>query len=134
MATFPALTPTARSFKPGTYPQRTYRSLAGVVVRRTFGNSPSGATLDLSFDNVSDAIVASVIDHYRSQTAANQRFNLNATVTAGMDATLAARANASIDGLRWEYDGPPEVESVRPGINKMRVALIGEIRNPQLDD
>lgn len=134
MASFPALTPTARSFRPGTYPQRTYRSLAGVLVRRTFGNSPSGATLDLSFDNVPDSTVTSIIDHYRSQTAANQRFNLSTAVTAGMDANLVTRANASIDGLRWEYAGPPEVQSVRPDVNKMRVALTGEIRNPQLDD
>lgn len=133
MATFPSITPTARSFKPGVYPQRAYRSLNGAVVKRTFGNSPYGAALELSFDNISDANVVTLIDHYRSQTAANARFLLSTSITAGMSSTLAARANASVDNLRWEYAGPPEVESVRPDVNRVRISLAGEIRDPRYD-
>ncbi len=134
MATFPSITPTGRSFRPGVYPQKTYRALSGAVVKRTYGNSPYGAQLDLEFDNIPDATVVTLLDHYRSQTAANSRFTLSASVTSGMSSTLAARANASIDGLRWEYANPPEVQTVRPGINNVRVSLAGEIRNPRLDD
>jgi hypothetical protein len=134
MATFPSITPTGRSFRPGVYPQKTYRALSGAVVKRTYGNSPYGAQLDLEFDNISDATVVILLDHYRSQTAANSRFTLSASVTSGMSSTLAARANASIDGLRWEYANPPEVQTVRPGFNNVRVSLAGEIRNPRLDD
>lgn len=133
MANFPSITPNARSFKPGVYPQRAYRSLNGAVVKRTFGNSPYGASLDLTFDNISDANVVTIIDHYRSQTAANARFSLSSNVTAGMSATLAARADASIDNLRWEYANPPEIESVRPDVNRVRVSLVGEIRDPRYD-
>jgi hypothetical protein len=134
MATFPSIKPTGRSFRPGVYPQKTYRALSGAVVKRTYGNSPYGAQLDLEFDNISDATVVTLLDHYRSQTAANSRFTLSASVTSGMSSTLAARANASIDGLRWEYANPPEVQTVRPGFNNVRVSLAGEIRNPRLDD
>ncbi len=134
MATFPSIKPTSRSFRPGVYPQKTYRALSGAVVKRTYGNSPYGAQLDLEFDNISDATVVTLLDHYRSQTAANSRFTLSASVTSGMSSTLAARANASIDGLRWEYANPPEVQTVRPGFNNVRVSLAGEIRNPRLDD
>jgi hypothetical protein len=134
MATFPSITPTGRSFRPGVYPQKTYRALSGAVVKRTYGNSPYGAQLDLEFDNIPDATVVILLDHYRSQTAANSRFTLSASVTSGMSSTLAARANASIDGLRWEYANPPEVQTVRPGYNNVRVSLAGEIRNPRLDD
>jgi hypothetical protein len=134
MATFPSITPTGRSFRPGVYPQKTYRALSGAVVKRTYGNSPYGAQLDLEFDNIPDATVVTLLDHYRSQTAANSRFSLSASVTSGMSSTLAARANASIDGLRWEYANPPEVQTVRPGYNNVRVSLAGEIRNPRLDD
>jgi len=134
MATFPAITPTGRSFRPGVYPQKAYRALSGAVVKRTYGNSPYGAQLDLEFDSISDATVVALLDHYRNQTAANRRFNLSSNVTAGMSSTLATRANASIDGLRWEYANPPEVQSIRPGLNNVRVSLVGEIRNPRLDD
>jgi len=134
MATFPSITPTGRSFRPGVYPQKTYRSLSGATVKRTYGNSPYGAQLDLEFDSIPDATVVTLLDHYRSQTAANRRFTLSSNVTAGMSSTLATRANASIDGLRWEYAGPPEVQTIRPGINNVRINLAGEIRNPLLDD
>ena len=134
MATFPSITPTSRNFKPGTYPQKQYRSLSGVAIKRTFGNQPYGAILQLEYANIPDDTVVTLIDHYRSQTAANRRFQLSSNVTAGMSSTLASRANASIDNLRWEYAEPPEISSVRPGINTVRINLAGEIRDPRYDD
>ena len=134
MATFPSITPTSRNFKPGTYPQKQYRSLSGVAIKRTFGNQPYGAVLQLEYANIPDDTVVTLIDHYRSRTAANRRFQLSSNVTAGMSSTLASRANASIDNLRWEYAEPPEISSVRPGINTVRINLAGEIRDPRYDD
>lgn len=133
MANFPSLTPTSRRFRPGVYPQKSYRALNGFVVKRTFGNSPYGAVLELEFNNIPDASVVTLLDHYRNQTAANARFLLSTNITAGMSTDLGSRANASIDGLRWEYAQPPEVESVRPGRSRVRISLAGEIRNPQRD-
>jgi len=134
MAAFPSITPTSRNFKPGVYPQKQYRSLSGVAIKRTFGNKPYGAVMELEYANVSDAIAVTLIDHYRSQTEANRRFQLSSNVTAGMSSTLANRANASVDNLRWEYAQPPEVSSIRPGINTIRINLAGEIRDPRYDD
>jgi hypothetical protein len=134
MANFPSIKPSARSFKPGVYPQKVYRSMAGVAVKRTYGNSPYGAQLQLEFDNIPDASVVTILDHYRSQTAANERFKLSTSVTAGMSTALTSLADASTDGLRWEYADAPDVQSVRPGINKVRVTLTGEIKDPALDD
>lgn len=133
MATFPALTPTSRNFAPGVYPQREYRSLNGFVVKRTFGNKPYGAKLQLEYQNVPDATAVTLLNHYQSETANNTRFTLSTNVTAGMSASLATLASASADNLRWEYAQPPEVTSVRPGFSTVRILLNGEIRNPQLD-
>lgn len=134
MAAFPSITPTSRSFKPGVYPQKQYRSLNGTAIKRTFGNSPYGASLELEYQNIPDASAATLVDHYRSQTAANRRFLLSSNVTAGMTGGLAQRADASLDNLRWEYSGPPEISSIRPGISTVRINLTGEIRDPRLDD
>lgn len=134
MATFPALTPSSRNFAPGVYPQKVYRSLSGNVRKRTFGNSPYGATLELEYQNVPDATAVTLLNHYKSQTAANSRFALSPNVTAGMSDSLATLASASVDNLRWEYSRPPEVRSVRPGFSTVRISLAGEIRNPQFDD
>ena len=67
MANFPALKPTARSFQLGQYPVKTYRAMSGAVVRRSFGNKAFGYTLDLQFENVPEAAVNTIIDHYNGQ-------------------------------------------------------------------
>jgi hypothetical protein len=134
MATFPAYAPSRRQFNPGTYPQKSYRSLAGVVVKRTFGNRPSGATLSLDFNNIADDKVVAILNHYRDQTAINRRFRITATTMAGLNSSLTALVDGSIDNLRWEYNQPPSVDSVRPGISRVQVQLIGEIRDPASDD
>ena len=134
MATFPEIVPTARNFRPGVYPQKSYRSLSGAVVKRTYGDSPYGAQLELEYDNIPDATVVTLLNHYRNQTPANRRFNISASVQAGMSFPLSSIVNGYSDGLRWEYANPPEVQSIRPGFNNVRISLVGEIRNPRLDD
>ena len=134
MAAFPSFAPTSRSFTPGIYPQRSYRSLSGVVIKRTFGNAPSQATLDMNFDNVADSTVAAIINHYRNQTAVNRRFQLSAITMGGMDSSLVSIANGTVDNLRFEYKDPPSVQSIRPGRSSVSVSLIGEIRDPRSDD
>ncbi len=137
MATFPALTPTARRFTPGIYPQRSFRTLSGVVARRTFGNLPYGAKLELEYSNVPDETVNTLLDHYHSQTATNARFRLSSNVTAAMSTAVAGELTglaANRGNLRWEYEQPPQVESVRPGRYTVSISLIGELRDTQTDD
>ena len=134
MAAFPNFAPSQRSFKPGIFPQRSYRSLSGVVTKRTFGNSPSQATLEMSFDNVLDFTAAAILYHYKTQTAANRRFTVGDKALGGLSSVLTLFANGTLDNLRWEYSGPPEVQSVRPGRSTITVSLIGEIRDPRSDD
>jgi len=134
MADFPSLVPTARSFQPGVYPQKTYRTLSGAAFKRSFGNRAYGAQLELSFDNIPDASAYSIVNHYRSQTSQNQRFRVSGSTTAGMSSSLDYLAAGTADDLRWEYAEPPSVQSVRPGRSSVRVKLSGEIRNPERDD
>lgn len=134
MAAFPPFAPSSRSFTPGIYPQRTYRALSGVVTKRTFGNAPSQSTLDMTFENIADSTAAAIVNHYRSQTAINRRFQVTATTMGGVIAGLTAIANGTIDNLRFEYKDPPSVQSVRPGLSTINVALVGEIRDPRSDD
>lgn len=134
MAAFPSFAPSSRSFMPGIYPQRSYRALSGIVTKRTFGNAPSQSTLDMTFDNVVDSTAAAIVNHYRSQTAINKRFQLSETTMGGMNSGLVGIANGTIDNLRFEYKDPPSVQSVRPGRSSITVSLIGEIRDPRSDD
>jgi len=137
MADFPSLTPTSRRFSPGVYPVKTYRTLSGIAARRTFGNRPYGARLELQYSNATDATVNTLLDHYHSQTSINQRFKLSANLTAGMSNNVANEVKstaANRGNLRYEYEQPPQVESVRPGIYNISISLMGELRDPVTDD
>lgn len=133
MAFFNPGLPTKMNFTPGVYPQRSYRSLSGVVTRRTFGNAPSQATLDMSFDNISDTTANNIINHYHFQTAKNQRFQLG-TPILNLSTALLTFAQGYDLNLRWEYANSPETTIIRPGICSVNVSLIGEIRDPRSDD
>jgi len=137
MSAFPSVTPTSRRYSPGIYPQKTYRSLSGIAIRRTYGNAPYGASLDLEFKNIPDSTVNTLLDHYHSQTAINQRFRLSSNVTAGMSTDVrdeVTSLTANRGNLRWEYAQAPQVESVHPGLSVVRITLAGEIRDPNTDN
>ena len=127
MADFPALTPTARNFQLGQYPVKTYRAMSGATLRRSFGNRAFGHTLDLQFDNVPEATVNTIIDHYNTQGGGTLGFALPATVFAGYSTDLRNRAQ-NPTGIEWLYAEPPSVSSVLRDRSSVTVKLIGEIR------
>lgn len=137
MATFPALTPSSRSFTAGAYPTKSYRTMAGVVARRTFGNSPYAAKLQLEYRNVPDATVSTLLEHYHDQTSRNSRFKLSSNLTVKMSADVRNEVTgiaANRGSLRWEYEQPPQVESVVPGVYNVSISLLGELRDLRTDD
>ena len=133
MAVFPSYIPTRRNFTPGIFPQKTFRTLGGTVAKRTFGNVAYGAKLELEFTNITDDKVQEIIAHYQYQTQRTQRFQLPDSIVAGMNNALAASVKA-VSTLRWEYESPPAIESIFPGISVVSLSLIGEIRDPKTDD
>jgi hypothetical protein len=124
--TFPSIKPTGREFTMGTYPTKVYRSLAGTTVKRSFGNKPYGYQLSLEFANVSDATLAQLLAHYDTTGGGFSRFALPDAVFAGMDATVRGRIQTP-NGIKWEYAGPPEVESVYNGRSNVSIQLAGEL-------
>ena len=133
MAVFPSYIPTRRNFTPGIFPQKTFRTLGGTVAKRTFGNVAYGAKLELEFTNITDDKVQEIIAHYQFQTQRTQRFQLPDSIVAGMNNALATSVKA-VSTLRWEYESPPAIESIFPGISVVSLTLIGEIRDPKTDD
>jgi len=133
MAVFPSYIPARRNFTPGIFPQKTFRTLGGTVAKRTFGNVAYGAKLELEFTNIGDGAVQEIIAHYQYQTQRTQRFQLPDSIVAGMSNALATSVKA-VSTLRWEYESPPAIESVFPGISVVSLSLIGEIRDPKTDD
>ena len=124
--TFPAIKPASREFTMGTYPTKTYRSLAGTTVKRSYGNKPSGYQLSVSFENIRDTVLEQILNHYDDTDAGFSRFALPSEIFAGMDNALRARIQ-SPNGIRWEYAAPPKVQSVYNGISTVSIDFVGEL-------
>jgi hypothetical protein len=61
---FPDLVPTARSMSPGDFAGKIFRSQSGIEARVQYGNKAFNKTLDLEYSNITDALAASIHDHY----------------------------------------------------------------------
>jgi hypothetical protein len=123
---FPRIKPTGRAFRLGAFPTKVYRALSGATVKRSFGNRASGYQLQLSYDNINDATTEQLLAHYNATSGGFERFTLPADLFAGMSDTLRGYIQAPTS-IKWEYAGPPEVQSVYNGRSQVSIELIGEL-------
>jgi hypothetical protein len=126
MATFPALKPTSRSFKPGDFPSKTYRALSGAIVKRSFGNRATGYELALEFANISSSVLDQILDHYLGQKGTLTSFALPASLVSGYS-TAVGNAIRIPSGIEWFYAAAPDVQSVIKGLSTVRIRFIGEL-------
>lgn len=125
--TFPSsITPSKRDFTLGQYPTRVYRALSGYTVKRSFGNKPHSYQLTLQYENIADDKVLEFINHYNTTSGGFSRFSLPNKIFSGISNALVAAVEAPYP-IRWEYSGPPKVQSVYRGISTVSIDLIGEI-------
>jgi hypothetical protein len=120
---YPTLTPTSRNYNSGDYPVKTFRSQSGSESRILYGNRRTGMTLELQYDNITDANAELFLDHYDETKGSYTTFTLPTGALSGWsgntDALDAATANS------WRYDQPPQVSNVRPGISSVQIKLVG---------
>lgn len=126
MARFPALKPTARSFRLGDYPSKTYRALSGAIVKRSFGNRATGYQLELEFQNINETDLNKILSHYLGEQGTLTNFTLPISIFAGYTSTIYDQIKAP-EGIEWFYAEAPNVQSVIKGISTVRVQLIGEL-------
>ncbi len=123
---FPNIKPATRQFTGGVYPVKIYRSLAGTSFKRSFGNKPGGYRLRLGFNNIKDDATELLLKHYYDTDGGFVRFPLSPSLFVGMSSELATLTQSPAL-IRWEYEGPPEIESVYKGISNVTINLIGEL-------
>jgi hypothetical protein len=136
MAIFPSIRPTRRNFSLGEYPLKTYRSLSGKTVRRSFGNRPFNATLELGFENVKENVLEAIYNHYHGQDGGTIGFALPSVVFAGLPAGNLVNqlikgdpyvVNGTIaNKMEWLYVESPKVESVYRNLSNISVTLVAE--------
>lgn len=126
---FPSIKPTGRSYSPGAYPQAEFKSLNGATTTLRYGNRRVDSSLSLSFNNITDENAALILKNYEDVTVADDwvTFTTN-DGAAGASSTLANYLReVGGSGLRWRYNEPPSVESVKPGRSSVQVSFIGRL-------
>lgn len=124
---FPNLKPSKRSYEPGTYPQTEFQAQNGAKTIVRYGDRRVDSRLQLVFENIPDADAASILANYE---AVNADWNY-VTFTkddggAGAGTSLAPYLRESGgSGLKYRYDGPPQVTSVYPGLSTVSCTFVG---------
>lgn len=126
---FPSIKPTGRSYSPGTYPQAEFRAINGATTTLRYGNRRFDSSLQLDFTNITDARAAEILKNYEDVTVADDWVTFTTSDgAAGASADLADYLReVGGSGLRWRYDGPPAVQSVKAGVSTVQVKFIGRL-------
>lgn len=119
-AAYPPLTPVGRSYSMGRFAVSREVGFGGGQVKFLHSDRVSGLTMTLTYENLTQAEMASIRDHYRSQQGSFLNFLLPAEVWAGQSSV----ANIVPAGMRWKYQEPPEETQKRGGYVDTSVALV----------
>jgi len=124
---FPDLKPSSRRYSPGQYPQTEFQAQNGAKTIVRYGNRRFDSKLELSFANISDADAASILANYEAVNADwDYVVFTQSNGAAGAGTSLAAYLRESGgSGLKWRYDGPPQVNSVYPGFSTVSCSFVG---------
>lgn len=117
MPTFPALTPSSRTFTPGRHPHSEIRVLNGLQSRVRTSNVILEQQLRLTFVALTEAEMLSVRTHYNGQQGRFLSFDIPASLLSGM----TTPASFTPTGYSWIYAGTPQVEDI--GLQRYTVSV-----------
>lgn len=120
--TLPDLRPSSRSFTPGDYPVKIFRSQSGAEARILYGNKRVGGTLELTYQNISDADANLFLTNFDAAKGTFTSFDLPANAVAGWSAGASSFVPQA--GLRYRYAESPDISSIKPGRSTVTVRLI----------
>lgn len=120
---FPAIAPTGRSYKLGSYPVKRFTSIAGTGVSRLYGSQPTSATLDLEYSNKGDAVASAITTAYETAQGSFGALTLPPEIWAGMDSVLQEQLQRD---YTWRFSERPTIASVKAGVCTIQVNLEGQ--------
>jgi hypothetical protein len=134
MAAFPSLRPSQRAISMGQAPIKEYRALNGAIVRRSFGNKRFGYVVELTFQNIAEASVSLIWDHYHDNQNLQNGFAIPDSILSGYSTNeaigrpegLISRVNR-MSNIAWFYIEPPSIESTGRSRSTVQVRLAGEL-------
>lgn len=122
-----AIRPTTRRFTMGAYPVKSYTSLSGKTVRRSFGNKASGYTLELVFENVDESVLNTIFDHYHGQYGSTEGFGIPKELFSGYKENTTFDNFRTIPNVKWFYAESPQVESTVLALSTISITFVGDL-------
>ena len=109
MANFPSLTPTSRTYIPGTYASSVMPCLRGTETNVRHSNASVGHILRMTFVNITRANHFSLVSHYALH-GTFVTFDLTSTTLAATNLTFPTN-------YKWRYKSRPSVEETATQID-----------------
>ena len=127
---FTNIKPSSRSYTPGTYPQTEFVAQNGAKTVLRYGNKKVDAKLTLGFTNITDSEANQILDAYEVVNSDYDFIHFPSTSALAGINNLALRrkfGERDLSGntlLRYRFDGPPTITSVRPGRSNVQCKFV----------
>ena len=133
---FPPIKPSSRTYSPGKYPQTEFVAQNGAKTILRYGDKQVDAKLTLNFTNITDSEAFAILENYRLVNSVYDYVTFNQasglagiggdghTMPDGSLGNLAAYVDASPLGLRYRYESPPTVTSVKPNRSNVQCKFV----------
>ena len=126
---FPSIKPASRSYTPGRYPQTEFIAQNGAKTVIRYGNKKVDAKLSLGFTNITDAQANEILDFYEEINSDydfiffQTQHALDGVLSTDLKQKMRERDLTGVN-LRYRFDGPPVVKSVRPNISNVQCKFV----------
>ena len=120
MSTFPSLTPSVRVYNQGDFPSSIQTLSAGAVKGFRLGNRRINQTLQLTYNNLTEAQVTLIRNHYDTQQGSFSIFFLSAECWSGYT-TLPVPL---VSDFAWLYSTAPTISDGIVGKFNVEIELV----------
>ena len=128
---FPDIEPSSRTYTPGNYPQTEFIAQNGAKTVLRYGNKKVDAKLSLGFTNITDAEANQILNFYETINSVYDYINfstqnknaLTGITSSGLRRKVSQQSNNGYK-LRYRFDGPPTLTSVKPGISNVQCKFV----------
>lgn len=120
---FPAVSPTRRSFTPGRYATKKFDSISGSSSTRLYGSRAFDAELTMDFVT-GDAETTAILNSWHESKGGAYTLTLPASIFTGTTSDLTDQIPSY---LNWRWAESPLVESLFPGRSRVQVRLVATL-------
>jgi hypothetical protein len=120
---FPAVSPTRRSFTPGRYATKKFDSISGSSSIRLYGSRAFDAELTMDFVT-GDAETTAILNSWHESKGGAYTLTLPASIFTGTTSDLTDQIPSY---LNWRWAESPSVESLFPGRSRVQVRLVATL-------